>query len=268
MKYVIKNYQLIPEEEAVMPVTHREYFFNFSIYESLKVIQGKVYFVDEYIERLMNSAKVVGIEHSFSKSDLINSFNKLIEKNNTENGLLRVQLIGGENPTLFVFTVGITFYPKKFYREGIKVVTYNGERYLPEAKSNCLLLNYVAYRKAQEQKALDALLVDKDGFALEGTRSNLFVIKGNKLITTNEQVLEGVTRKHILLAAKELGLNIVFEKILIEDILEKKYDEVFISSTSMGAMPVREVNEVNVSTSTEKTNLINKKVKQMYKRGK
>jgi len=50
--------------------------------------------------------------------------------------------------------------------------------------------------------------------------------------------------------------------------LDGKYDEVFISSTSMGAMPVREVNEVNVSTSTEKTNLINKKVKQMYKRGK
>ncbi len=268
MKYAIKNCQLIPEQEAVMPVTHREYFFNFSIYESLKVIQGKAYFVDDHIERLMNSAKVVGIKHNFTKTDLIASFDKIIEANKTENGLLRVQLIGGNNPTLFVFTVGITFYPKKHYREGIKVVTYDGERYLPEAKSNCLLLNYIAYGKAQEANALDALLIDKDGFALEGTRSNLFVIKGNKLITTDKQVLAGVTRKHILEAAKELGLEVVFEKIKIDNILEGQYDEVFISSTSMGSMPIKQVNEVDVSKSTEKTNLINKKVKQMYKRGK
>ena len=105
--------------------------------------------------------------------------------------------------------------------------------------------------------ALDAVLIDRDGFALEGSRSNLFAVKENTVITSEENVLYGVTRKRTLEIAEKLDLSVEFRKIALSDIKQCLFDEIFITSTSMGAIPVRFIDGIQIGESFPKTNLIN-----------
>ncbi len=258
VKYAVKNLELIEEKDAVIPVTQRELFSSFGVYESIKVLNGKMEYLDDHLERFFESARILKLEHSFKVENIIQSLKKLITANDEKTASLKLQLIGGNAPILFAFTTNLPVYPDKYYIDGVKVISYRGERVFPHAKSNCLLLNYMAAREAVAAGALDAILIDRNGFALEGSRSNLFAVKANIIITSEEDVLYGVTRKHTIEIAKKLNLTIEFEKIALKDIKEHMFDEVFITSTSMGAIPVRAIDDINIGSSFPTTSLINK----------
>ena len=116
----------------------------------------------------------------------------------------------------------------------------------------------MAAREADLFGALDAILIDRSGFALEGSRSNLFAVKGNNLITSEEDVLYGVTRKRTIEIAIKMDLTLIYKKIALNDIKDHLYDEVFITSTSMGAIPVRTIDDISIGSSFPITSLINK----------
>ena len=258
MKYAIKNLDLIEEKDAVIPVTQRELFSSFGVYESIKILNGRMVYIDDHLERLFESARILKLEHNFKAKSVTVSLLKLIRANGVKAASLKLQLIGGKNPSLFAFTTDLPVYPVEYYTLGVKVISYKGERIFPHAKSNCLLLNYMAAREATTEGALDALLIDRLGFALEGSRSNLFAVRSNTLITSEDNVLYGVTRKRTLEIAKRMNLTIKFEKIALKDIKESLFNEVFITSTSMGAIPVRTIDDISIGSSFPVTSLINK----------
>ena len=258
MKYAIKNLELIEERYAVIPVTQREFFSSFGVYESIKVLNGRMEYIDDHLERLFESARILKLEHNFQVGSVIESLEKLIEANRDKTVSLKLQLIGGDKPSFFAFTTVLPVYPDEYYLKGVKVISYRGERIFPHAKSNCLLLNYMAAREAVSSRAVDAVLVDRSGFALEGSRSNLFAVKDNVLITAEKGVLYGVTRKRTIKIAKNLGLVIELKKINLNDLKLLIYDEVFITSTSMGAIPIRMIDDIVIGSSFPVTSLINK----------
>ncbi len=260
MKYAIKNLELIEEKDAVISVTQRELFSSFGVYESMKVMDGKIEYIEDHMDRLFESARILKLEHGYKVDSVIASLKKLVDINGDKKASLKLQLIGGKNPSLFAFTSELPTYPDKYYTEGVKVISYSGERIFPRAKSNCLLLNYMAAREALSFNALDAILIDRDGYALEGSRSNLFTVKGNTLVTSEEDVLYGVTRKRTLKIAEKLNLSVEFRKIALSDIKHCLFDEVFITSTSMGAIPVKFINEIKIGGSFPVTALINREL--------
>ncbi|OIO15866.1 hypothetical protein COT27_00545 [Candidatus Kuenenbacteria bacterium CG08_land_8_20_14_0_20_37_23] len=245
VKFVIKNGELIEKDKACISVYNKALFFDFAVYSNIKVVQGKMFLPELEIEKLFESAKTIGVEHNFTKEKIIEWMKKLIKENNIKDALVRVLLIGPEKemePTLFLFPVGLTFYPNKFYNEGIKLITFEGERLFPTSKTKDLLLGYIAYRKAANQGAIDALLIDRDKNVREGTRSSFFVIKGNTLIAPpKEKVLEGVTRKIILEIAQKI-MKVKEEDIPIKKI--KQYDGHFITGTTLNVMPVKQINDI------------------------
>jgi branched-subunit amino acid aminotransferase/4-amino-4-deoxychorismate lyase len=241
MNYAVRNCELIPEAEAQVPVTRREVFFGFAVYESLKVREGVPLFVGEHLDRLFESARVLRLVHHFSRGAIAESFRRLAEANDLADASLRMLLVGGEEPELFAYATELPRYPAEYYRRGAEAISYRGERIFPRAKSSSLLLNYVAGREAREREALEALLVDREGRALEGTRSNLFAVRGGELLTAGEDVLAGVTRKHILDSYAEAGGRIRYEKLDLKELLAGRCEELFISSTSMGALPLRSI---------------------------
>ncbi|PIR05402.1 hypothetical protein COV56_02985 [Candidatus Kuenenbacteria bacterium CG11_big_fil_rev_8_21_14_0_20_37_9] len=245
VKFVIKNGELIEKNKACISVYNKALFFDFAVYSNIKVVQGKMFLPELEIEKLFESAKTIGVEHNFTKEKIIEWMKKLIKENNIKDALVRVLLIGPEKemePTLFLFPVGLTFYPNKFYNEGIKLITFEGERLFPTSKTKDLLLGYIAYRKAANQGAIDALLIDRDKNVREGTRSSFFVIKGNTLIAPpKEKVLEGVTRKIILEIAQKI-MKVKEEDIPIKKI--KQYDGHFITGTTLNVMPVKQINDI------------------------
>lgn len=257
MKYAIKNLELIDEKDAVIPVTQRELFSSFGVYESIKVLDGKAEHVKDHLERLFESARILKLEHGFKINEVISSINLLIEANGDIEVSLKLQLIGGSIPCLFAFTTELPVYPKEYYTYGAKVISFIGERIYPHAKSNCLLINYMAAREASIAGALDAILIDRSGIALEGSKSNLFAVKSGTLFTSEEDVLYGVTRKRAIEIAEKLEFKVDFKKIALKDIKELRYDEVFITSTSMGAIPVKTIDGISIGSSFPVASLIN-----------
>jgi branched-chain amino acid aminotransferase len=247
MRRAIKNGTLIAEDEAVLPVTKREVFFNFSVYESLKVREGKALFVEEHLARFFESARILELFHRFSPKEIGRAVHLLSEEEALKEATIKLLLVGGEKPLYLIHHVPLQTYPAEYYRDGVSVITYRGERTIPRAKSNCLLLNYLASREAERRNALEALLVDRRGKATEGTRSNLFAVREGVLVTAEEDVLYGVTRKQVLEAAEAEGIPFSFEKIDTGALCSSCYCELFITSTSMGAMPIAEVDGVRAA---------------------
>ncbi len=265
MAKAVFNGKIIDKGEAKISIDDKGYFFDFAVYSSIKVIKGKIFFPEYHVLRLFESAKIMGLQHKFEKDDVISWMRKLVETDKIGDSLLRVVLIGdpdnkGEEK-LFIFSVGgLTFYPDKFYSQGVKVITYEGERLLPKAKSKDMLMSFFAHRDAGKQDAMDALLIDRDGNIREGTRTNFFAIKGDVIITAPaDDILEGITKK-ILLRAVQGKFTIKEEKIPFSNI--RNYEEFFLSSTSMNVMPVRQIDELIINSRFEKTKIIEKLFKE------
>ncbi len=245
VKHAIKNGQIILEQDAVVPITAREVQQNFSVYEALRIVNNKVVHLDEHYKRLITSAGVLGLKMTLTYDELSSSLDLLLKEDNLVDATVRILVYGGKLNTVFITWEPLLTYPDSYYTEGIKVITYEGERFLPTCKTSNLLLNYLAREKASEEGAFEALLVDRFSRVLEGTRSNFYAIKDNVLFTApDELVLSGVTRISVLKAAEELGLTIVFEAVDVASIYE--YDEVFISSTSMAALPISTIDGLPV----------------------
>jgi branched-subunit amino acid aminotransferase/4-amino-4-deoxychorismate lyase len=237
--HAILNGKVIKAEEATLSVQDRELQYGFGVYESLRVIEGKAVYPEDHIERLFHSATGIALRHQFTSDQVLTWLRLLIASDNLEEATIRILLMGGMEARLFITSGVLLTYPEAFYTEGITCISYEGERLFPQYKTCSLLMNYVALRQASTAGAFEALLVDRNDRVLEGTRSNVFACTGNTLYTApSHEVLEGVTRDRILKAAEQLGYSIVYEAPTRSDLLDLRYDELFISSTSMGALPV------------------------------
>lgn len=246
MSFIILNGAVLDKKDANISVFNKALFFDFAVYDSIKVIKGKSFFPKFHVDRLLESAKLLELDHSFDRDKILSWIDELIKKNNLSDALIRLLLVGSaskdEIPQLFLFPVGLTFYSSKEYNQGIKVITYNGERLIPQSKSKDLLLNFLAYKKATENDAHDALLINFKGKVLEGTRTNFFAVKNNKLYTApNNCVLEGIIRKIIIDLANKNDIEVIEEEISYDSLND--YDEFFISSTSMNILPIKQINE-------------------------
>lgn len=264
----IFNGKIIDESKATISITDKGYFFDFAVYSSIKVVQGKIFFLEYHITRLFESAQLIQLNHQFAGEDVFAWLNKLVDANKIQDGLLRIILIGDPDNNmeakLFIFSVtGITYYPKQLYRDGAKVITYQGERRVPQSKTKDLLLSFLAFREAKKQGAIEALLVDREGNIREGTRSNFCAVKGKTIIIPpSDKVLEGITEKIISLIVKKY-FNIKREDISFSK--TKEYDEFFLTSTLFNIMPIRQINDdIIFKSNFSNTKLIAKLFKEYY----
>jgi len=265
------NGKVIDEKDATIPISDKGYFFDFAVYSSLKVIQGKIFFPEYHVDRLFDSATQLNLLHPFIKPQVLDWLQKVISENGLTDGLLRVILIGDadKNDTrendakLFIFPVtGITFYPDKLYTNGAKAITYKAERRLPTVKSKDLLLSFMAMREAKKANAIEALLTDKDGNIREGTRSNFYAIRASTLVLPpTEKVLEGIVMKIVLQLAYG-HFNVVHEDIPFAKI--KEYDEFFLTSTLFNIMPLSQIDEYEIKSEFTVTKELMKLYKDYY----
>lgn len=235
-----KNGEILPIEQAVIPLNNIEYSYGYGVYESLKVRNGTLYFVTEHVERLQQSAKIIGIVHTFKSKEIEQFIKDLVAKTPVESFNIKVLLIGGKEPQLYIQALAPLFPDRKLYAHGAKTITIEYERPYPNAKTLNMLPSYLAYRKAKEAGAYDALLINKTGHIIEGTRTNFFTIKDSILYTAPvSEVLEGVTRQTVIAVAKKNGLKLEEKDIPLSKL--QAYDGAFLTSTSTKIMPIREI---------------------------
>ena len=245
-KYFSQNGKILPIEQVVIPFSNIEYSYGFGVYENVRISNGVVFFLKDHTSRLLESAKIIGLEHPFDEEFIKNSISELIKNFKSETFNVKILLIGGatkEKAVLNVLCLNPLFPNKKLYRDGAEFITYNYERAFPHAKTLNMLRSYLAYQKAKKSGAYDALLISHDGFILEGTRINFFCIKDKTIYMPFEKnILLGVMRKATLKVALENKYSIVEKNIKLDEI--KSYDGSFVTSTSSKIIPVKSIDGV------------------------
>lgn len=240
MRSAIKNGELIKEIDAKVPITSKAVQYSFSIYEALRVTNGHIVHLDDHLDRLRSSAKAIGLVIPCCDSDINLWLEMLIAADGIVDATVRILVFGGDLATVFITYQPLLTYPDSYYEEGVKCSLYSGERFLPYAKTSNLLMSYIALEEAKQKGCFESLLVNRDGVITEGTRSNFYGIKGDTLYTADDDlVLSGITRMSVLRAAKELGFDISFKAPHHAELTD--LDGAFLSSTSMAAMPISEI---------------------------
>src|SRR5258708_33757287 len=240
-----KNGELLPIDQAVVSVRDLHFQYGFGVYEALRVRSSIVYFVEMHVDRLIESAKVIGLEHPYSQQQIVDLIKQVSEKNNLERANIKMLLIGGktvEESNLSIFPV-LPLYPdRKLYKHGATAQTVQYHRFMPNAKTLNMLPSYLFFTKARKNGHYDALLLDEDKTILEGTRTNFFVIKDTTLITPpTELVLEGVIRRTLIITAQKSGFTVREEKIPKAHL--SSYDGAFLTSTSTKILPLVQIDE-------------------------
>jgi branched-subunit amino acid aminotransferase/4-amino-4-deoxychorismate lyase len=243
--YFSRDGEVLPVEQAVVPLGDIHYAYGFGVYETVRVSQGKPRFLEAHCQRLMGSAEIIGLEHTFSPEFVAKSAQNLIIKNEVENCNIKILLLGGSAPekaSLHMLCLNPRYPDRKLYKQGAHTITKELERPFPHAKTLNMLPSYLAHREAKVAGAYEALLVDRHGCITEGTSTNVFALKARTIFSPPEaDILLGVTRDNVLKVAKQNGFTIEEKELKLTDVAH--YDNLFLTSTSAKIMPVRSVDK-------------------------
>ncbi len=228
-----KNGSILPFDQAVIPFTNVEYAYGFGAYENIRVSHGTCLFLGDHVERLMHSATIIGLEHPFTAETIGQWTKELVAALPDGVFNLKVLLIGARTTDqcqLVILPLSPLFPEKRVYTQGATTITFEYERLFPQAKILNMFPSYYAFKKAKEAGAYDALFINRRRCITEGTRTNFFAIKGKVIHSPPaEEVLEGVTRRHVLQIAEQNGYLIEHHDLPLATIGE--YDGVFLTSS-------------------------------------
>ncbi len=244
-RYFSQNGKVLPIEQARVSLNSIEYTYGFGVYETIRIQGGTLYFLQEHCQRLMESARIIDLQHNFSADFVKKSIRELVQKTKAETCNLKILLVGGpakDKATLSIMCLNPLFPDRKLYKNGATCISYQYERYLPGAKTLNMLPSYLAYRQARTNNAYDALLIDRENRLTEGTRTNFLSIKDRTIFTPKEDsILPGIMREAVLKIAKQNNFTIKEQDIKLTDVT--KYDCAFLTSTSSKIMPIYSIDK-------------------------
>lgn len=228
------------------------------IYEVIRIIEKKPLFFHSHIKRLINSANMMHVNIPCTEEDIKEYILKLVEVNGVEEGNIKI-IFNSKTSDLGMYFIPHSYPSDKDYEVGVRTILYYGERENPNAKIINNSFREKVNSEIRKSKVYEAILVDNNGYITEGSKSNIFSVKGGVLYTAPvEKVLPGITREFIIQAIKELDYEIVEKKIEVEEFLAM--DGLFISGTSPKVLPICKVDdkEFNSSSNENIVNLIKK----------
>ncbi|MFT4032387.1 MAG: aminotransferase class IV [Siphonobacter sp.] len=237
------NGEFIPEEQAKLTITDLGLLRAFGIFDFFRAMDGKPIFREDHLNRFERSASLMGLTIPASREELRGIISELIRLNPQPLLGLKLVLTGGYSPDGFAPAEKANFFvvakPFEFKSPdvGLHFMSVNHQRQLAEVKSLDYLLPIYLLRE-QRTIGADDVLYHKDGFITESSRSNVFLIKGNKLITPSEGMLMGITRKHILTFAKN-EFDIEERPVTLEETLAA--DELFTTGSTKRIVPVTRI---------------------------
>lgn len=212
-----------------------------SLYEVFRVDSGVPIFLEKHMERFVNSATLMKLSLPYSIEKIKKQIHKLININQCHFGNIKIVFNFHETSANFYAYFLEHNYPNKSeYENGVDTIFFHGERDTPNAK----VMN-VSFRKSVDEKIKDAhvyeaILVDRNGNITEGSKSNIFIVKGNQIYTAPlEAVLPGITRDIIISIIKSKGYVLIEKNIKFGSI--ENMDGLFISGTSPKVLPIKKV---------------------------
>jgi len=247
----------VPSDEAKVSVFDHGLLYGDGVFEGIRVYNGRIFRLDQHLDRLFNSAKAIMLAIPLGREQLIEACCETCRQNTLKDGYIRLVVTRGvgylglnpfrcKNPTVFIIADRIELYPEEAYRKGLKLITASTQRTNPAAvspsiKSLNYLNNILAKIEAVNAGVVEAIMLNAQGHVAECTGDNIFIVRGGKLETppVSAGALIGITRQVVIeLAAKR--------KIAVSEPNLTRYDlatadEVFLTGTAAEIVPVSSI---------------------------
>ena len=250
--YTYLHNEIVPAEKAFLHVRDLSIQRGYGVFDFFKIKDGHPFFLNDYLERFYNSAKIMHLTVPHSHEELESIIYQLIQKNNIAESGIKMILTGGYSedgyqpaaPNLIMTQHPLTLPAKEQIEKGVKIIAHDYVRDLPAAKTINYSMGIWLINQVKIQQAYDVLYY-QNNIVSEFPRCNFFIVKkDNTVVTPVDRVLRGITRKNILkLAAHrykaEEGI------ITLDDIREAK--EAFLTSTTKRIVPIVQINNTLIN---------------------
>lgn len=249
-----RNGEFIAPDEACLPLDDGAVLFGDSLFETLKAREGRIRFLDDHLDRLKLSARL--LDFPIDADLILRALNDTAARLAAPVARLRLTVSRGSFAGLDFPPPGRShfFISAAEYREPDRQERQRGARclftpnrrvnplsHLPQMKRGNYADCLYAANFARSRGAREALFVTDDRQVLEGATSNLFILQNGSLVTppAGEMVLAGVLRRRVLQAAEELGLPVAERTIIIEELFDA--DEAFLTNALIDILPIAQV---------------------------
>ena len=272
--YININGELFPRNEAKISVFDSGFLLGDGVWEGIRLHKSKLIFINEHLNRLYNSARGISLNISLSKKSIVCEIEKVLKKNCMVDDVhIRLIITRGnkitpyQNPNANIGPINFVIIPEykktdpKIYQNGITIGRVQTIRpaqnilsthYNTLSKLNCILASI----EANELNYDEGIMNDPYGNISTCNSTNLFFIKGNKVLTSTGQFcLNGITRSKTLLVCQRNKIDINESNFTFEDI--KDCEEAFVTGTFAGIIPVSKMEERKLK-STNPGSLTNK----------
>lgn len=251
------NGKLVPESKAKVSVFDHGLLYGDGVFEGIRAYNGRVFKLDEHIDRLYRSAQAIAMKIPLTKAQMARAVVKTCLANKIKNGYVRLVVTRGvgelglnpylcKEPQIIIIAAGIQLYPKKLYETGMAIVTVGTTRNHTEAvnpriKSLNYLNNVLAKIEAINAGVMECILLNGQGYVAEASGDNVFVIRGDTLLTPPSWcgALEGITRQVVMQLAPEHGLKVKEEVLTRYDLYTA--DEVFLTGSAAEIISVVDI---------------------------
>ena len=258
------NGKLVPEEDAVVSVFDHGLLYGDGIFEGIRIYNGKVFRLDDHIDRLFKSAKAICLNMPLTHEELVKAVIETCKANDISDGYVRLIVtrgVGGlglnpylcNEPQVIIIASEIQLYPPELYETGMNVVTVGTMRNQVEAlnpriKSLNYLNNVMAKIEAINAGVLECIMLNPQGFVAEASGDNIFVIRDKMLLTppTWCGALEGITREVVMELAPKCGLTVKEDVLTRYDLYIA--DEMFLTGTAAEIISVVNVDKREIGS--------------------
>ena len=244
----------VTEDEAKISVFDHGLLYGDGVFEGIRVYGGKIFRLEQHLDRLNASAKAIMLQVPMTKPALTEACCETCRQNKITDGYIRLVVTRGvgylglnpfkcKNPTVFIIASTIELYPEEVYRKGLNLITAGTVRNSPAALSPAIkslnyLNNILAKIEAVNAGTVEALMLNHEGYVAECTGDNVFVVRGGKLDTppVSAGALIGITRGVVIELAVRLAIPVGEPNLTRYDLMTA--DECFLTGTAAEIVPV------------------------------
>lgn len=247
--YILVNGNLYSSDNALFTASHRSVRYGDGIFESIRVINGKIVFIDKHLKRLFKNATLIKLNVKFTAEQIKEQLETLLQKNQIQNnGRIRISLYrSGEGyykpnsneSDLIIEANKIDIHSAyDLNMPGLVVDIYKDAykplHFLSEVKSCSSLLYVLAAEWAKSRYLDDALLINEKGNICEATSSNIFWVKNSVVFTPplSEACLPGIMREVLMEVMLKNNIELIEKYCTENDLLQA--DELFLSNAIYG----------------------------------
>lgn len=254
---VYVNGKIVPLAEANISVLDRGLSYGDGVFESLRTYRSKPFQLEEHIKRLLRGLKSLRIRSPLSASQLKLAVLRTVAANKYKESYIKIIVTRGEakrhgldpknaigKPTTIILAEELKPYPKAIFTKGWKAIISSILRpNVPTSKIKSLgyVNNMLAKMEAKKAGADEAFMLDERGNVLEGTISNIFIIKHGAIYTPPKEapILQGLTRSLVVKLAKRSAFRAVEKTITPKELYTA--DECFITFSGPGIVPITKI---------------------------